>query len=168
MGSQSQCVLMSVLWLCWSGVSFAHDADNLLITFEKTGESWQANIEMDVVLAIPEMRNNNDEPQPTRQWLVDRSDAEHEKLREGAEDFMRESISFTYQGEPVSYELSFPDYEGPSPNFPSLLNGGAYMSLRMVGELGASERASEPNPDCCLLSSIRQGLGSGAQRRNSR
>ena len=132
-------VLLAVLCLSFPHEASAHDADDLLINFEKTGESWRANIEMDVVLAIPEMRNNDDEPQPTRQWLVERSDAEHERLRVGAEVFIRESISFAFKGEPVAYELSFPDFEGTSPNFPSLLNGGAYMSLRIVGELDASD-----------------------------
>ena len=89
----------------------------------------------DAAYAIPEMRADLTAPQPQRQWLLERSPAEHEQLRTGAEQYLRESLSIKLENKLLEYQISFPDYDSDPPTFPTLLNEGAYFTVRIESSI---------------------------------
>ncbi len=97
-------------------------------------EKKQLLVNFDVGYAIAETRDDPNESQPTREWLVARTDTEHEAFREEAELYLRSGIRFVSEGEVVSYQVKFPDFIESPYSFPKLLNRGAYYNVALVPE----------------------------------
>lgn len=118
------------------GLVRAHTVETVALSFLETGDSWQVEILLDASLAVPDLRDDPESLQPEREWLSSRSDSEHQLMRVEAERYLREAISFSHDGAAVSYDMVFTDYMASPPVFPKLLNGGAYMTVHLFGELG--------------------------------
>lgn len=113
----------------------AHEVKQLLFTLKKAGEEWAIESTFDAAYALPELRAFKEASQPDREWLFTLSDDEHARLRRETEKYIRESVSLLHGGKVVDYKVSFPDYASSPPDFPKLLNGGAYMRVVMSGRL---------------------------------
>jgi hypothetical protein len=119
-------LLWFVLAACIGPVS-AHVVKQLYGELQGGEGAWKMEILFDAGYADPASRNDAEAPQPTRDWLVRLPAAEHERLCREAEAFLRESLSFRSGGQPLEWKVSFPDFEASPPDFPSLLNDGAYF-----------------------------------------
>lgn len=112
----------------------AHTVDSVLLSFQETEDSWRVQILLDASLAVVELRDD-ESPQPNREWLYDQTPEGYRIMRAEAEVFLRQAVSFTHRGESAFYDVSFPDFATSPLNFPTLLNGGAYLTVEIVGEL---------------------------------
>lgn len=90
----------------------------------------------DVGYADPETRDDPFVRQPTREWLLERSDANHAKLRKQTEDYLRE-----YLGLSDKVVITFPDFDSTPYDFPKLRLGGAYyrVAIQHPGNIILSE-----------------------------
>ncbi len=113
----------------------SHVVEQLFLSLEKADSTLELDVTFDAAYALPELRNDPNSTQPKRAWLLSRSKLQHENLRQGAERYIRESIQFNFEGSNIPYQVSFPDYLTTPPSFPSLLNEGAYFTMRITGEL---------------------------------
>ncbi|WP_353565395.1 HupE/UreJ family protein [Haloferula sargassicola] len=91
-------------------------------------ETVEGGIELlfDVGYADPQTRDDPFEPQPTRDWLVSRTPAQHEALRRESAEYVRH-----YLGLDKGAELSFPDFDHDPADFERLLSNGAYYRIRV-------------------------------------
>lgn len=138
--------------LCCTATLSAHAVKQLYGEFKSAESSWTLEILFDAGYADPHARNDIAALQPTRDWLVALPAAEQQKLCAEAEKYLRESLSFRSAGQPVEWKASFPDFKSQPPDFPSLLNDGAYFHVLIVpvlapqGELTvAMAGGSHPN-----------------------
>lgn len=132
-------VIIILLWGCFFQSLRAHTVDSVFLSFQETGELWRVEILLDASLAVPELRDDDKAPQPTREWLYERSGDEYRLMRLEAEAFLRGIVSFTHADRAVEYTLGFPDFTSEPYEFPRLLNGGAYLTIEIMGKLSAAE-----------------------------
>jgi hydrogenase/urease accessory protein HupE len=105
----------------------AHVVKQLYGEFRTDSRSWQLEILFDAGYADPATRNDAAAPQPTRDWLVGLPPAEQRRLCQEAETYLRESLGFRSAAGFLEWKISFPDFKTSPPDFPSLLNDGAYF-----------------------------------------
>ncbi len=129
--------------LLFAGVLQAHDVNSLYSEFEQDGDSWTLNILFDAALAVPEIREDRDRPQPPRDWLYDRTEQEHQAMQQEAVQYITRLLSVSYGNEACRYEVVFPEFEQVSPDFPQLLSGGAYFTAEVKGVLPKAGFISE-------------------------
>ncbi len=89
-------------------------------------------VNFDVAYAMPEVRDLEFAPQPSREWLVAQSDERHAILRKEADIYLREYIQFESDGEVIDFAIKFPDFAASPYEFPKLLNGGAYYNVELI------------------------------------
>jgi len=129
------------LWSVWltiiliSGTASGHVVQQIFLTLEKSGQEWELQSTFDAAYALPEFRDDANEPQPDRKWLLSLSDTQHDRLKKEAESYLRKSLDFTHGGKNLGYQITFPDYETTPPDFPTMLNGGAYFTIICRGTL---------------------------------
>lgn len=114
--------------LCGSVVQ-AHVINQIYGRFSADTETWIYDITFDIGLVEGDALDE-EEPQKPRSFLLELSEEQHALLRAQAEELVRGLFSIT----PSGYEISFPDYETSPPDFPKLLNGGAYISVELRGQ----------------------------------
>ena len=113
----------------------SHVVEQLFLSLEKADRALQLDVTFDAAYALPELRNDPSSEQPEREWLLSRSSLQHQELRQGAELYLRESLQLKFNNQALPYQISFPDYASSPPNFPILLNGGAYFTVRISSDL---------------------------------
>lgn len=125
----------------WSLFSEAggHVVDQFVLSLEKEGAAWRIGVMFDAAYAFPALRDDEESPAPERSWLVGLGEKDHAALREGAEDYLREALSFRQGASGISFQVSFPDYRKSPPDFPRLLNGLAYVTVELSGKLRNDE-----------------------------
>ncbi len=121
-----------------------HIVKQLFFSLEEPGKSWEIKATFDAAYALPEFRNDANAPQPERKWLLKLTETDHLKLRNETEAYLKNVLSFTHGTHALSYQISFPDYLSDPPNFPSMLNGGAYITVLIQGTL-PSDRPNDFN-----------------------
>ena len=84
---------------------------------EDSKPEWIATIDFDAAYALPEFRNDPDVPAPDRQWLVDLPPTEHQRIRQGAEAFLKSTLRISSEGQPIKIAYTFPDYASDPPEF---------------------------------------------------
>ncbi|MDB2673629.1 HupE/UreJ family protein [Akkermansiaceae bacterium] len=118
-----------------ASMSRAHIVEQFYLSIEETGPEWKIDITFDASYAFEELRDDPNSPQPERSWLVEMEPKEHQNLREGAEDYLKQAISFHHDGEEAPFTISFPDFQSSPPDFPKLATGGAYLIVRLEGSI---------------------------------
>ena len=119
----------------------AHVVQQLYAEFQPQREGWRLEIWFDAGYADPRMRDDPGLPQPTRDWLVGLTAREQLDLVAQAEGYLREILRFRSSGGPVEWRASCPDLRVDPPDFPVLLNDGAYF--RLVVEPATPRRGGE-------------------------
>jgi len=137
----------------------AHVVKQIFLSLEQPGQHWEIKSTFDAAYALPEFRNDASTPQPVREWLVHLNAEEHARLRKETESYLRETLTFTHAGHTIPFKISFPDYLETPPHFPKMLNGGAYITIKLTGEtasdLGGDFQihvSSGPHPDFVIAS----------------
>jgi hypothetical protein len=100
----------------------------------KGGDPWEIEVLFDAGYAMPEMRGDRDAPAPQREWLVSLGEAGWAPLRKEAERYLRECLQVKSTGRDVVWRVEFIDFEKSPPDFPELLNDGAYFRMKLTGE----------------------------------
>ncbi len=118
-----------------ASMSRAHIVEQFYLSIEETGPEWRIDITFDASYAFEELRDDPYTPQPERSWLMEMNPRQHQKLRKGAEEYLREAISFQHNGAEHPFTLSFPNFESSPPEFPKLATGGAYLIVRLEGTI---------------------------------
>ena len=133
--------LPHLFFLFGSITAHAHVVEAIFIKFETTSSNtWKATVYFDAGYALPEMRADEDAPQPKREWLLTRPPEEWQNLRKGTENYLKEWIDFTVtdssgQTNPTRWQTHFPDFDTHPPDFPIQIDGGAYMRVQFSGKL---------------------------------
>lgn len=123
-----------------------HVVQQLFAEVKRSGPDWQIEVLFDAGYAKPAWRGDPDSPQPTREWLVALSREEQLALCEEASAYLDESLTFLSPDGPTELRTRFIDFETSPPDFPSLLNDGAYLRVLLTPK--------KPNPQLgvdCLL-----------------
>ena len=110
-------------------VASAHQVDQLYSEFSSSEGDWSLLLYFDAGFALPEMRNDPAAPAPERQWLVELDTEAHERLRREADSYLQDALVLKMDGEPLAWDVRFPDWESDPPDFPVLRNGGAYFRM---------------------------------------
>ena len=119
-------------WLGSTDALRAHVVQQLYADFIQTGDSWEFEVLFDAGYADPEMRANPESPQPLRTWLIGLDDADQSHLCKQAETYLRELLVFRSDGSPIKWQATFPDFLTDPPDYPRLLNEGAYVRISIT------------------------------------
>jgi hypothetical protein len=100
----------------------------------KDSETWGMEVLFDAGYAIPESRDDASAPAPGRDWLLNLGESGWAPLRQEAERYLRESLEVRSGGRSESWSVDFIDFNKTPPDFPELLNEGAYFRMRVIGK----------------------------------
>lgn len=99
----------------------------------KQSEPWQIEVLFDAGYAVPELRDDINSPAPSREWLVEQGEAGWAPLRREAERYFRECLQVKSGGKDARWTIEFIDFRNTPPDFPELLNDGAYFRMKILG-----------------------------------
>lgn len=99
----------------------------------KSSEPWEIEVLFDAGYAVPELRNDASYPAPSRDWLVQQGEDGWSVLRNEAERYLRECLTVRSAGEAQPWKVVFIDFASSPPDFPELLNDGAYFRMKLSG-----------------------------------
>ena len=121
----------------------------------KPGPPWEIEVLFDAGYAVPEWRGDPQTSPPDRNWLLGLGEPGWAPLRKEAERFLRESLQLSSGGAPVDWRVEFIDFAKSPPDFPELLNDGAYFRLKLTGEKALASTvairwSSGPRPSLVL------------------
>ena len=97
---------ITVLWSLTQSLH-AHQVKQIFLSLEKAGTEWELKSTFDAGYALPELRNDQEAPQPKRQWLYQLNQQEHSRLRKETEAYLRASLRLTHNHTDVPYQISF-------------------------------------------------------------
>ena len=117
----------------------AHEVSLIYGDFKKTEDSWSLEIELDATLTVPELRENRDAPQPSREWLYEQSNEQYQAMREEAARFFKDFLVFKHGNETQEYTITFPNFDKSPPEFSKLQNEGAYLKVILNGNISADQ-----------------------------
>lgn len=104
----------------------------------KSSSPWEIEVLFDAGYAVPELRDDANSPAPSREWLVGLGESGWAPLRTEAERYLRECLTLKSDGAAVAWRVEFIDFAKSPPDFPELLNDGAYFRMRILTESPAS------------------------------
>jgi hypothetical protein len=145
-------LLTFIVFLIHAQWAAAHVVSQIFTEYHQTGNSCRLDILFDAAFADPATRNDPSSPQPSRDWLVALPAAEQKALTAEARKYLESIITLESSGHRLGYELEFPDFQSSPPDFPELLNDGAYFRIRLqllkdiTGELSI-HMAAGAHPD---------------------
>lgn len=100
----------------------------------KPSQTWEIEVLFDAGYAVPEWRGDAQAEAPRREWLAGMGEAGWGPLRLEADRYLRECLRVKSNGEWMEWQVEFPDFAVNPPDFPVLLNDGAYFRMRIRGE----------------------------------
>lgn len=98
----------------------------------KESSTWEIEVLFDAGYAVPEWRGDADTPAPTRAWLAGQGEEGWAALRLEAERYLRECLEIR-SGGVADWQVEFIDFRKVPPDFPELLNDGAYFRMIVTG-----------------------------------
>ena len=122
----------------------AHVVQEIPAKVRSNGERLEMNILMDVTSGD----ENPDPyaPQPQRDFLYTLNEQQHQELRQKLRAFVEKTLSFVDEkGGELKYEISFPDYDSITPEFPKMISNGAYVTVRLQAPLAQSGKTRLKN-----------------------
>lgn len=119
--------------LCLVATARAHVVSQIFGEW-KVAETWEIEVLFDAGYAVPEWRDDAQVAAPTREWLVALGEDGWAPLRHEAERYLRESLQVKSGGRISEWTVEFPDFTKHPPDFPELLNDGAYFRMRIMGK----------------------------------
>ncbi len=125
-----------VLWLCFiaaTSMARGHVVTQIYGEWKAADSAWQIEILFDAGYAVPEWRGDESAPAPRREWLAGLGEAGWAPLRAEAERYLRECLAVESAAGVSEWEVVFPDFAETPPDFPVLLNDGAYFRMELRG-----------------------------------
>ncbi len=122
-----------VLWLALAICARGHVVSQISGEW-KGGDPWEIEVLFDAGYAAVESRGDRLAPAPQRQWLVELGEVGWAPLRLEAERYLRECLQVRSAGKAVAWRVEFIDFAKSPPDFPELLNDGAYFRMKLTGE----------------------------------
>ncbi|RYD48501.1 MAG: HupE/UreJ family protein [Verrucomicrobiaceae bacterium] len=132
-----RCVALLVIWMAMAVAARGHVVTQIFAEW-KDGSPWEIEVLFDAGYAVPEWRDDANTPAPSREWLVSLGESGWAPLRVEAERYLREGLTLESGGGPVGWQVEFVDFRKTPPDFPELLNDGAYFRMRLVPEAAAA------------------------------
>ena len=123
-----------VAWLAVFGGSLQAHVVTQIFAEWKTSQTWEIQVLFDAGYAIPELRDDQMSAAPERKWLLGLGEEQWAPLRQEAERYLRECLEVKSNGHTENWKVVFTDFEKSPPDFPEVLNDGAYFRMRVIGE----------------------------------
>ena len=124
-----QWLTAALLGIFLSSGAGAHVVTRLFGEWKETPGSWEMEVLFEAGYAEPAIRDDPKAAAPDREWLLGRGEEGWERLRAEAERYFRESMRIRSSEKDVTWRVEFPDFAKSPPDFPVLLNDGAYMRM---------------------------------------
>ncbi len=119
-----------LFWASALAVAHSHVVTQIYGEWKERPGSWEIEILFEGGYAEPDIRDDPAASAPERDWLMAQGEEGWARLRKEAERYLRkECLEITSAGQPVEWQVEFPDFRKSPPDFPVLLNNGAYMRL---------------------------------------
>ncbi|MBK1854079.1 HupE/UreJ family protein [Verrucomicrobiaceae bacterium 5K15] len=136
-------VALLLLLLC--GGLQAHVVEQLFADFSRSEKSWSLKLRFDAGLALPEMRQDKNTPQPKRAWLLSRTPSQLADMKRETEQYLHTYLQpswvFSEGGkiERLAFDCSFPAWQTSPPSFtPRFTDTGcAYYDVIITGNIPA-------------------------------
>lgn len=125
-----RCLLLSLLL---ASSASAHVVTQIFGDWKKDSP-WEIEVLFDAGYAVPEWRGDGATPAPTREWLLSLGETGWAPLRREAERYLRECLVLSSHGKATDWQIGFIDFTKSPPDFPELLNEGAYFRMRITSE----------------------------------
>ena len=126
-----RCLASLILWLAVADSACGHVVTQIFGEWRSSGP-WEIEVLFDAGYADPALRDDADSPAPTRGWLVNQGEPGWATLRTEADRYLRECLVLKKDGKPVAWRVDFIDFATTPPEFPELLNDGAYFRMRVL------------------------------------
>ena len=112
-------VIRNVVFALWmfACAAWAHQIDEMTMHLEAEDGHFVAIVEADAAYLLPEYRGDADIAAQDLAWLRTRGEAEWLRIRKEAEPYLRTCLVFDNDSTPVTWTLSFPDFESSPPSF---------------------------------------------------
>lgn len=111
----------------------AHTVDQVFLELRPHQDGVTGMVMIDAAYCLPEYRGQDDAQAPGRQWLLDKTDEEHQYLRDQATTYLQETLSLMVDEQPFTLDFSFPDYEKTPYDFPKSLIDKALIRINVKG-----------------------------------
>lgn len=118
----------ALLALAFFSQASAHQVDSVEFKFRPTEDKWIFRGLLDIAYMMPESRGVADAPPLFRKDVMAASKATHDRYTATAEQTMRKLLVLKYNGKPLKWKISFPDFEKQPLVLPPETGGWALMN----------------------------------------
>ena len=145
------------LALCSLGLCHGHQWESMFLETSIEQNQLVAEIQFDASSIDPETKDDPFAQARKREWLVGLSKQDHQFLRKTAQAQLQQSLAFRdNQGNLLSLQFSFPDWQQSPPAFPKRLDQFAFFTvvcrgpLPTRGHVSCSNSGATPSPTITL------------------
>jgi hydrogenase/urease accessory protein HupE len=121
-------VFYALACLAFFSQAFAHQVDSVEFKFRPTEDKWVFKGLLDIAYMLPESRGVADAPPLFRKDVMAASKATHDRYTTTTERTMRQLFILKFNGKPLNWKISFPDFEKQPLVLPEEAGGWALMN----------------------------------------
>ena len=121
-------VFYALTCLAFFTQAFAHQVDSVEFKFKQTEDKWILKGLLDIAYMLPESRGVADAPPLFRKDVMAASKATHNRYTATTERTMRQLLVLKFNGKPLNWKISFPDFEKQPLVLPEETGGWALMN----------------------------------------
>jgi hydrogenase/urease accessory protein HupE len=107
--------------------AFAHQVDSVEFKFKQSEEKWIKGL-LDIAYMLPESRGVADAPPLFRKDVMAASKATQDRYTATTESTMRQLLVLKFNGKPLNWKITFPDFEKQPLVLPEETGGWALMN----------------------------------------
>jgi hydrogenase/urease accessory protein HupE len=108
--------------------AFAHQVDSVEFKFKQSEEKWILKGLLDIAYMLPESRGVADAPPLFRKDVMAASKATQDRYTATTERTMRQLLVLKFNGKPLNWKITFPDFEKQPLVLPEETGGWALMN----------------------------------------
>jgi hydrogenase/urease accessory protein HupE len=108
--------------------ALAHQVDSVEFKFKQSEDKWILKGLLDVAYMLPESRGVADAPPLFRKDVMAASKATHDRYTATTERTMRQLLVLKFNGKPLNWKITFPDFEKQPLILPEETGGWALMN----------------------------------------
>jgi hydrogenase/urease accessory protein HupE len=108
--------------------AFAHQVDSVEFKFKQSEEKWILKGLLDIAYMLPESRGVADAPPLFRKDVMAASKATQDRYTATTESTMRQLLVLKFNGKPLNWKITFPDFEKQPLVLPEETGGWALMN----------------------------------------
>lgn len=110
-----------------------HKIDQVYMKLSPTEEGYTGIIYIDAAYTLPELRGDRNQEPPSSTWMDKKSEAEHARIRQEAENYFRDTLFLNQNEQPIPYSLSFPNYDKKPYTFQKSVFGAPLLEIHIQG-----------------------------------